>query len=117
MGLIVGLCLILICLSCFIMFMNISMKLKDRFYQLVAFGLGVLYIFQIFLTIGGDTKFIPLTGVTLPLVSYGGSSMLLQVIPHNMVSFLLRHDGSRQIIHHADSDQFLFLQQFTQPPV
>lgn len=94
MGLIVGLCLILICLSCFIMFMNISMKLKDRFYQLVAFGLGVLYIFQIFLTIGGDTKFIPLTGVTLPLVSYGGSSVLTTLIMFSIIEglFMIRLD-------------------------
>ena len=76
MGLIVALCLIMVCLSCFIMFMNISMRMRDRFYQLVAFGIGVLYIFQIFLTVGGDTKFIPMTGVTLPLVSYGGSSVM-----------------------------------------
>ena len=94
MGLIVGLCLILICLSCFIMFMNISMKLKDRFYQLVAFGLGVLYIFQVFLTIGGDTKFIPLTGVTLPLVSYGGSSVLTTLIMFSIIEglFMIRLD-------------------------
>ena len=76
------------------MFMNISMKLKDRFYQLVAFGLGVLYIFQVFLTIGGDTKFIPLTGVTLPLVSYGGSSVLTTLIMFSIIEglFMIRLD-------------------------
>ena len=47
---------------------------------MTAFGLGITYIFQIFLTIGGGTKFIPLTGVTLPLVSYGGSSVLTTLI-------------------------------------
>jgi len=79
-GLLFALCLILVCLSCFLMFMNVSTKLKDLFYKFVAVGMGVIYIFQIFLTIGGGTRFIPLTGVTLPLVSYGGSSVLSTII-------------------------------------
>lgn len=80
MGVVFGLFLILICISCFIMIMNISIRLKNRFFQLAAYGLGVIYIFQVFLTIGGGIKFIPLTGVTLPLVSYGGSSVLATLI-------------------------------------
>ncbi len=80
LGNIFAVCLILICVSCFIMFMNVAAKLRDKFYQLTAFGLGVTYIFQVFLTIGGGTKFIPLTGVTLPLISYGGSSVLTTLI-------------------------------------
>ena len=80
LGLLFALCVILICVSSFVMFMNISMNLKDKFYQLTAFGLGVTYIFQVFLTIGGGCKFIPLTGVTLPFISYGGSSVLTTLI-------------------------------------
>lgn len=80
LGIIFAMCLILVCISCFVMFMNISMKLNDRFYQMIAFGLGVIYIFQVFLTIGGGSKFIPLTGVTLPLISYGGSSVLTTLV-------------------------------------
>ena len=75
LGVVFGMCLILLCLSCFIMFMNIAMKFDDPFFKLVALGLSVAYIFQVFLTIGGVIKFIPLTGVTLPLVSYGGTSV------------------------------------------
>lgn len=94
MGLIVALCVIMISLSCFIMFMDISMRLKDRFYQLVAFGMGIIYIFQVFLTIGGDTKFIPLTGVTLPLVSYGGSSVMTTLIMFSVIEglYIIRQD-------------------------
>ena len=94
MGLIVALCVIMVSLSCFIMFMNISMRLKDRFYQLAAFGMGILYIFQVFLTIGGDTKFIPLTGVTLPLVSYGGSSIMTTLIMFSIIEglYIIRQD-------------------------
>lgn len=94
MGLIVALCVIMISLSCFIMFMNISMRARDRFCQLVAFGLGIVYIFQVFLTIGGDTKFIPMTGVTLPLVSYGGSSVMTTLIMFSIIEglYMVRQD-------------------------
>ncbi|MCM1125131.1 MAG: FtsW/RodA/SpoVE family cell cycle protein [Lachnospiraceae bacterium] len=76
LGILFAVGVILICVSSFIMCMKIASGLNEKFYQLIAFGLGVTYIFQVFLTIGGGTKFIPLTGVTLPLISYGGSSVL-----------------------------------------
>lgn len=88
LGIAFAMCLILVCVSCFVMFMDISVKLNDRFYQLIAFGLGVIYIFQVFLTIGGGSKFIPLTGVTLPLISYGGSSVLTTLIMFAIVEGL-----------------------------
>lgn len=65
MGLIFGLCMTLVCVSCYVMFLNIAMQLRNMFYKLVALGLGTCYIFQVFLNIGGVTKFIPSTGVTL----------------------------------------------------
>ena len=54
--------------------------IRDRYYRLVVCGIGVAYVFQSFLTIGGGSKFIPLTGVTLPLVSYGGTSVLVTIV-------------------------------------
>ena len=80
LGGVFAICLIMVCMSCFLMFLNIAMQLKDSFYKLVALGLGITYGFQVFLTIGGVIKFIPSTGVTLPLVSYGGSSLLSTII-------------------------------------
>ncbi len=96
LGIIFAMCVILVSLSSFIMFMDISMKLKDNFYRLIAFGLGVTYIFQVFLTIGGGSKFIPLTGVTLPLVSYGGSSVLTTLIMFAIIEGLCMVKGDEE---------------------
>lgn len=92
LGGIFAICLILVCVSCFLMFLNIAMQIKDVFYKLVALGLGTLYGFQVLLSIGGDIKFIPSTGVTLPLVSYGGSSLLSTLIIFAVIQglYLLR---------------------------
>ena len=79
------LCLILICISTFLMFMHIAMTINNAYYRLAVVGFAVNYAFQIFLTVGGATKFIPLTGVTLPLVSYGGSSVLATLIMFSIV--------------------------------
>ena len=79
-GVLFALALILVCFSCFICFINIAMKVRNRFYKTMAFGFAMCYIFQTFLSIGGVTKFIPSTGVTIPLVSYGGSSVLSSLV-------------------------------------
>lgn len=98
LGSIFGICLILVCMSCFIMFVNIAMQLSNRFYRLVAVGLGSTYAVQVFLTIGGGIKLIPMTGVTLPLVSYGGSSVLSTLIMFAIVQglYMLQRDEEKK---------------------
>lgn len=76
LGILFAVFLIFVYLCSFYMIFNIAMCLKDAYYRLVAAGLGTLFIFQAFLSIGGVIKFIPSTGVTLPFISYGGSSLL-----------------------------------------
>ena len=99
LGLIFALCMILICVSCYVMFLNIAMQLHNMFYKLVALGLGTGYIFQAFLNIGGVTKFIPSTGVTLPLVSYGGSSLLSSLVMFAIIQglYIVREDEEEDI--------------------
>lgn len=80
MGGIVALCVLLICLGCFLQFMMLAGSMRAMFYKLIAVGLGMVYIVQVFLTVGGVIKFIPSTGVTLPFVSYGGSSVFSMFI-------------------------------------
>ncbi len=99
MGGIIGICLILVCMSLFLMIVNISMQIKNPFYKLIALGLGTEYAFQVFLTIGGAIKFIPMTGITLPLVSYGGSSVMSTIIMLAIVQglYILREDEDEEL--------------------
>lgn len=94
-----SICLILICVSCFMMFVNIAMQIKNDFYKYTALGLGTLYGFQVFLTIGGAVKFIPSTGVTLPLISSGGSSMVVTIAMFAIIQgmYLLKEDEELRI--------------------
>lgn len=104
LGVVFALFLIMLCLSMFLMGMITAYHTKDRFYRLVALGISVTYIFQIFLTIGGGTKFIPLTGVTLPFVSYGGSSIASSVIMFAILEgiWLLSRDKDGELIMLSD---------------
>lgn len=99
MGGIFAICLILVCMSFFLMVVNIALRIKNPFYKLIALGLGTEYAFQVFLTIGGATKFIPLTGVTLPLVSYGGSSVMCTILMIAIIQglYILREDEDEEI--------------------
>ena len=85
MGVIFGLCLILVIISIFLSFVNVAMKCRRPFYKYAAFGFATIYIIQSFLNLGGVTKFIPSTGVTLPLISYGVSSVISTLIIFTIV--------------------------------
>lgn len=60
--------------------LNTNKHVKNDFYFLISIGLGLTIAFQSFLIIGGVTKIIPLTGVTLPFVSYGGTSIIVSCL-------------------------------------
>lgn len=96
LGGVFAICLIMVYLSSYIMFVNIAMKMKKQFYKLTAFGLSVVFIFQVFLCVGGVIKFIPSTGVTLPLISYGGSSIVTTIIIFSVIQGMYVLNGKEE---------------------
>ena len=102
LGGIFAICLILVCMSFFLTIVEIALQIKNPFYKLIAIGLGTEYAFQVFLTIGGATKFIPMTGVTLPLVSYGGSSIMCMILMIAIIQglYIYREDEDEEIERH-----------------
>ncbi len=56
---------------------RIAMQIENIFYKCIASGISIMFGFQSFIILGGVTKFIPLTGITLPFISYGGSSLAI----------------------------------------
>lgn len=97
-GSLFAICLLLVCMSMFLLIVSISMRIQNVFYKLIAIGLGAEYAIQVFLTVGGVTKFIPLTGITLPLVSYGGSSVMSTIIMIAIIEglYILRGDEDEE---------------------
>ncbi|MEX2162070.1 MAG: FtsW/RodA/SpoVE family cell cycle protein [Anaerolineales bacterium] len=67
--------LLLICLLC-LRALRISLQARDSYQRYLAIGLAAYLASQSILIIGGNIRLLPLTGVTLPFVSYGGSSLL-----------------------------------------
>ena len=80
LGAIFAVCLVIIYLGFVLQMIWVSTWMGEMFYKIVGFGLAIMFGVQSLLHIGGVTKMIPCTGITLPLVSYGGSSVLTTMI-------------------------------------
>lgn len=75
-GLIFAVCLLAVYVIIILRGLIVAMNARTSFHSLTAFGLVMLLGLQTMLIVGGNTQLLPLTGVTLPLVSYGGSSLV-----------------------------------------
>lgn len=74
--------------------LRVAVRARDDFTRLLATGLTSVFGLQTFLILGGVTKLIPLTGITLPFVSYGGSSIVANF--GLLALLLLASDGAER---------------------
>lgn len=85
-----GITLILIYLLMFLFVMETGRREKNTFRRNLLMAFGILFMSQTFIIVGGVIKMIPLTGVTLPFVSYGGSSLLSNFITIGIIEAVIR---------------------------
>jgi cell division protein FtsW (lipid II flippase) len=80
MGIFTGIGVIMLFLILVYRGFKIAISQDDKFFRIVALGISILFGIQSFIIFGGVLKLIPLTGITIPFVSYGGSSMVSSFI-------------------------------------
>ena len=109
-GLVFAVCLLAVYVIIILRGLVVAMNARTSFHSLTAFGLVVLLGLQTMLIVGGNTKLLPLTGVTLPLVSYGGSSLVSMCFSMGLllgISSMNAEDEARDIEQYALSREVL----------
>ena len=86
LGIVVGVLILIFYGFIFFKMMKIAKRAADNFAKLVTVGVGIMFISQVGLNVGMTLGLLPITGLTLPLVSYGGSSLLLLYISLGIVN-------------------------------
>jgi len=80
----------------------ISLRAKERFGQILAAGIGILLGTETLIILAGVTKLLPLTGIPLPWVSYGGSSLIVHFI---LLGVLLNISNATAVASHSTKNK------------
>ncbi|SPF56303.1 Cell cycle family protein [Candidatus Desulfosporosinus infrequens] len=84
----------------------VSLSAKDRFGQILASGIGILLGTETLIILAGVTKLLPLTGIPLPWVSYGGSSLIVHFI---LLGVLLNISNSSAVSSYSASKRSAYV--------
>ncbi len=105
MGIFGGIAVILLFFMLVYRAVKISLRLRSPFNKALAFGLAITIGYQTFIIIGGVIKLIPLTGITLPFVSYGGSSLIASYIMVGLLQALSGQILKEEVMAHESQAQ------------
>ena len=87
-AIVLGLYLLIIC-NCF----KISKKIDNNYCKFIIIGLSLTLAIQVFINVGVVIGLLPVTGITLPLFSYGGSSLLINYISFGLILNASKHQN------------------------
>lgn len=93
MGIFMGFSIILMYILMFYKSIKVSLQLNSKFYSSLALSIGLLFSIQTLIILGGILNLIPLTGITTPFLSYGGSSTLSSFMLLAIIQFLSMRSG------------------------
>ncbi|WP_397536369.1 rod shape-determining protein RodA [Rummeliibacillus pycnus] len=99
---------IVICLYFFLIFhlTKLTLQMKDPFCTYVCAGIIAMITFHVFENIGMTTQVLPITGIPLPFISYGGSSMMGNALALGLVFSMKFHYRTYMFGNHDESDDF-----------
>lgn len=87
MGVLMGIGIIMLFMLLIYRAVKIALNQEFIFYRILALAVAILFAIHAFLNIGGVIKLIPMTGLTLPFVSYGGSAMISSFVALGILQF------------------------------
>lgn len=99
MGIFLGFSIILIYIMLFYKSIKVSLEFNNKYYSSIALTIGLIYSLQALIMFGGILKLIPLTGITTPFLSYGGSSTISNFILLGILQYLTRRIGNNYEKH------------------
>ncbi|MBI2596989.1 rod shape-determining protein RodA [Candidatus Daviesbacteria bacterium] len=91
LGLLGSLVILLIYLYMLLYCLKIANQTEDKFSYLIIIGVSSMLLFQVFVNIGMNIGILPITGITLPLISYGGSSLIVTFICLGLIASVTKN--------------------------
>lgn len=86
-GIIIGVVVLLCYLGIIFLCLQVAFRYKHTFYQLIIIGIACLFGMQVFIIIGGVLKLLPLTGITTPFMSTGGTSIIVSMAMIGLITY------------------------------